>query len=83
MINHLVRLTIVLGFVATAVADGPKDNLPDQVRRIPRLGIEVPDEKRKELESGLGRLQELMDQLQELATVDRLGCIPERCRASA
>jgi hypothetical protein len=23
-------------------ADGPIDNLPNQVRRIPRLGIEVP-----------------------------------------
>lgn len=65
MLNHLVRWGIVLGFAAFAFADGPKDNLPDQVRRIPRLGIKVPDDKRQELEGGLGRLQELLDQLRE------------------
>lgn len=46
-----------------AFADGPVDNIPDNVRRVPKLGIEVPEEKRKELEAGLAKLRSAIDQL--------------------
>src|SRR5436309_9564817 len=37
-------------------ADGPSDNLPDKVRRIPPPGIKVPDADRAELEKGVAEL---------------------------
>lgn len=44
-------------------ADGPRDNQAEDVRRVPRLGIEVPDEKRAAIESGLASLKALLDQI--------------------
>jgi dienelactone hydrolase len=41
-----------------AWADGPQDNIPANVRRIPKLGIEVPAERRAKLEAGLRELEE-------------------------
>src|SRR5439155_27048425 len=37
-------------------ADGPSDNLPDKVRRIPPPGIRIPDSDRAELEAAAGEL---------------------------
>ncbi len=44
-------------------ADGPADNLPDNVRRIPKLGIEVAPADRKSLEDGLASLQAKLQRL--------------------
>jgi dienelactone hydrolase len=46
-----------------AWADGPQDNLPDSVRRIPKAGIEVPRETRAELEQGLNTLGAAINRL--------------------
>ena len=46
------------------LSDGPKDNMPDQVRRVPPLGIEVSPEKREQLET---QLQLLRDKIDEVA----------------
>src|SRR6266850_4926527 len=40
-----------------ALADGPADNIPANVRRVPKLGIEVPAERRTKLEAGLKDLE--------------------------
>jgi pimeloyl-ACP methyl ester carboxylesterase len=48
---------------AGAVADGPADNQPDTVRRLPKLGIAVSDADRQELEAGLRQLAERIDRL--------------------
>jgi acetyl esterase/lipase len=56
------RLVLALSALAWALAtpparaDGPLDNHPDNVRRIPKLGIEVPAERREELEAKLLKL---------------------------
>ena len=56
---------LVLAFmVGTALADGPKDNLPDQVRQIPPLGVEVPLADREALQRGLNSLAEAISRLQ-------------------
>ncbi len=44
---------LLLILPSTVLADGPKDNLPDNVSRVPPPGIRVPDADRKELEDGL------------------------------
>jgi dienelactone hydrolase len=54
---------VVPSLVAPSLADGPADNQPDNVRRIPKLGIEVPTADRAELEQGLARLQAALDRL--------------------
>ena len=55
-----LRLFAILALVLPAVllADGPMDNIPANVRRIPKLGIEVPAERKAKLEAGLKTLDE-------------------------
>jgi hypothetical protein len=43
-----------------AAADGPKDNLPDNVRPIPPKGNALPDSVRDEIRKGLAELQGLI-----------------------
>src|SRR4051812_41420393 len=61
----LLAALLALGATAPkAKADGPKDNIPAAVRRIPALGIEVPAEDRKALESALATLREAIARLE-------------------
>ncbi|NQV22905.1 MAG: prolyl oligopeptidase family serine peptidase [Rhodopirellula sp.] len=48
---------------AASYADGPADNIAANVRSVPPLGIEVPEEDRKELEDGLKSLDSLIRQI--------------------
>lgn len=65
------RLSLALILSApVARADGPADNIPANVRRIPALGIEVAADDRKELESGLDALGRSIDGLAEKARKD-------------
>ena len=66
-----MRLTW-LGVFVTAVAflalrstsaDGPADNDPAKVKRIPPAGIEVPEGERDDLEDGLKKLKIAIDEL--------------------
>ncbi|WP_435008553.1 prolyl oligopeptidase family serine peptidase [Tundrisphaera lichenicola] len=49
--------------LAAALADGPVDNRPEDVRRVPKLGIEVSPEDRKALEEGLASLEKAIEPL--------------------
>ena len=49
----------------TAGADGVRDNNPDDVRRIPRAGIEVDAETRGEFERDLAALSSMIDELRQ------------------
>jgi Prolyl oligopeptidase family len=55
MINRLCTFAALL-IPLFAFADGPADNIPANVRRIPKLGIEVPAERKAKLEAGLKEL---------------------------
>lgn len=63
MRSHLVALALI-GTASAALADGPADNLPDAVRRIPELGVEVSAEDRAELERGLSALADAIGKLE-------------------
>ena len=49
---------LALPSLRIAVADGPQDNLIENVRRIPALGVEVPADRAASLRNGLTQLQE-------------------------
>lgn len=51
--------------VSNLRADGPGDNLPDKVRRIPPPGIKVPDDVRTELQKGVDQLGDEIAALRE------------------
>lgn len=55
----LSRLSLLLPLVALPVlADGPKDNLPDNVRPVPPVGIELPAADADAIKKDLAELQE-------------------------
>src|SRR5262245_16588178 len=65
-----MRLPILLAsiscFLAWAVrADGPADNLPDNVRRVPPPGIKIAAADRAELEAGTAELGKELQSLRE------------------
>ncbi len=69
--RRAVRLAVAILSVATIVrGDGPADNIPTSVRRIPPPGIEVPAHDRAELESGLSALGKAIEGLAEKAKKD-------------
>jgi len=55
---------LVLAGAVVSKGDGPKDNVPSDVRRIPPLGVTVPAEDRDALEKGLTELEGLIQKLQ-------------------
>lgn len=59
--RYALFLLILLPLVASA--DGPVDNIPDKVRRIPPPGIMVPAAERSELEKGVADLGKEIAQL--------------------
>lgn len=59
-------VAVLFLLVGSLGADGPKDNIPDKVRRIPPPGIAVPPAERTRLEKGLQELQ------QDLAALEKL-----------
>lgn len=68
MLSRLPAIASLLALLlptASSLADGPADNLPANVRRIPKLGIEVPADRRETLEAGLKRLEQSIAKLRE------------------
>ncbi|MEI8383934.1 MAG: prolyl oligopeptidase family serine peptidase [Planctomycetota bacterium] len=61
----LLGFALVLGFLAPALGDGPSDNVADNVRRVPKIGVEVPEADRVELEQGLAKLGQQIVSLQQ------------------
>ncbi|MBI4657822.1 MAG: prolyl oligopeptidase family serine peptidase [Verrucomicrobia bacterium] len=62
--NVCLVIPFVLAASACAIlADGPADNLPDKVRRIPPPGIAIPEADRAELETGAAQLGRELDSL--------------------
>ncbi len=55
-----------------AFADGPADNWPDKVRRVPPPGIKIPDADRAELQAGVDALGKEIDGLRESLKGNRL-----------
>ncbi len=50
-------------FAASAFADGPADNLPDSVRRVPPAGVQIPAEVRERLQIRCDNLSAVIGEL--------------------
>jgi hypothetical protein len=57
---RFLSLALALGLATLALADGPADNIPDKVRPVPPVGIEIPAKELDELKAGLAELQGLI-----------------------
>lgn len=66
MIRKLL-LTLLPLLPALAFADGPSDNIPANVRRVPKLGVDVPPDRRAKLEVGLAKLDQSLGKLRKAA----------------
>ena len=74
------RILLTLLFAATAVtayADGPRDNIPTNVRQIPRLGLEVTAAQKGEFERRLAALKRDIDHLKTHTDRFTLDHIPD------
>ena len=63
LMKQLLPLSLLLAGLATASADGPADNKIDNVRRVPPIGVPVPDKDKLELQNGLDALGKEIDAL--------------------
>jgi dienelactone hydrolase len=72
-----VSLTASLLSPVPVSADGPQDNNPQKVRRVPRLGVEVPAEQQKQLESGLAKLARAIADLRKSKNEQTLTLLPD------
>src|SRR5579859_4221815 len=59
-----IVMLLLLALVSGARADGPGDNQPDNVRRIPQSGVAVPAADRADLEAGIKALGQTIEELQ-------------------
>ena len=53
-------ISLAMFALAPVRGDGPADNHPNSVRRIPKLGVELPAERKAELEASLKELDDLI-----------------------
>lgn len=60
-----------------ALADGPADNIPTNVRRIPKLGIEVPAARKAKLEAGLRNLESKLSALRQSKDAQAAELLPD------
>ncbi|MGE0606972.1 MAG: prolyl oligopeptidase family serine peptidase [Pirellulales bacterium] len=76
---HNIGLAIVLLSLAalSARADGLADNDPANVRRVPKLGVEVPAADRQKLTAGLAELQQSIDRLKSRQDASITALLPD------
>ncbi|MFT5124239.1 MAG: hypothetical protein ACI97B_002874, partial [Verrucomicrobiales bacterium] len=55
----------LFALVSLLFADGPADNIPENVRRVPPLGIEVSQTDHADLQARLQELESLLDELEK------------------
>ncbi|MCX7398452.1 MAG: prolyl oligopeptidase family serine peptidase [Planctomycetales bacterium] len=58
LITVTALIILALNVAPFALADGIKDNIPENVRRIPELGVPVPEDRAASMRTSLGQLQE-------------------------
>jgi pimeloyl-ACP methyl ester carboxylesterase len=75
--HSVAAVLVLLAGLSVSRADGPADNNPENVRRVPALGIEVSETDRQELTTQLDALQAAIDELRMLAASRTHELIPD------
>jgi hypothetical protein len=76
--HTMTRTAIALIIMATgALADGPADNNPDSVRRIPPPGAKIADADRAALKTGLTELESAIAELRKTLKPGHLDLLPD------
>jgi len=63
ILRPLLLVAVLVFVLMPARADGIQDNIPENVRRIPELGVTVPEERANAMREKLARLQEKIEQI--------------------
>ena len=74
---RLLCLGTVLLLVSPLSADGPRDNDPTTVRRVPRLGVEVSEEEASTLKEGLAKLAGIIQRVQQQGDQEARSLLPD------
>ena len=78
MLQRYLLIQLMLLFpVSLAWADGPRDNDPATVRRVPRLGVEVSEQEANTLRAGLARLEKMIKNLQQTNEQPAVSLLPD------
>lgn len=79
MTSRLAAIVAILAAASGLLADGPKDNIPGDVRPIPPPGIDVPAELRARLATGAKRLGDQINELRKSLAkkADLLALLPD------
>ncbi|RLS35796.1 MAG: hypothetical protein DWH78_09750 [Planctomycetota bacterium] len=80
MLRSSLRLVLVcLLFSVSAVshADGIQDNIAENVRRIPVLGVPVPDDRAASMRTALGQLQEKLAAINAATDANAKSLLPD------
>lgn len=56
--TFIALMALTLSSAAFTNADGIQDNIPENVRRVPELGVPVPEDRAASMRTSLGQLQE-------------------------
>ncbi len=73
----LILVGALPAFHGVVRADGPDDNHPETVRRIPKMGVEIPSEIAAELQQSLDTLRSKIDSLQISDVPDARKYVPD------
>ena len=77
MPNRITFLLIPFLCFSSAFADGERDNNPEVVRRIPKAGVPVPEERANSLRAGLSELQGKIAQVQKVGDANAKALLPD------
>src|SRR5262245_5836759 len=77
MKRSVVALVIFLAGSVLCRADGPADNNPEKVRRVPALGIEISEADRGEVTKQLDGLKASIDPLMEKSDTRTKELLPD------
>ena len=77
MLNPMLVAGALFCVLMSARADGLQDNIPENVRRIPELGVPVPDDRAASMRTTLGQLQEKIAAIKAANDATKTALLPD------
>src|SRR6185295_15945142 len=75
--TYRILFAAALLLTSFALADGPADNIPTNVRRVPKLGVDVPAEREAKWKAGLTALGAKIVALRERKEAKTADLLPD------